>query len=142
VKRLGPIILILLLLVSTTGISVQLRYCSGELMSVSVNSMEYRTAKSRNLPPCCTGDSCPMGHSKHFHLQVSDSYSMGQTVQALSPLTGADWFHGGLPVTFFNYLLAPQLTSAGSVDPPAYCASHYRGPLLFAHDGVRGSPLC
>jgi hypothetical protein len=67
---------------------------------------------------------------------------MGQTVQMLPTLSGTDWFHGGLPVAFIYYLLDPQLSSAGSVDPPAYCASHYRGPSLIAPDGVRGSPLC
>ena len=63
-KRIAHIVLALLLLVSTTGITFSWHYCGGKYVSTSINT----TAKS-----CCDGEGgcC---ENKTVHFEVKDDY--------------------------------------------------------------------
>lgn len=135
----------LLLLVFTSGVSVQLSYCKGELMSVSVNDVEYTTRAADALPPCCKGEKskdCAMGHMQHFVLKVCDQYRQGQSVLVSVLPSQGNWLPQSLPALYSFPLHHPRLIAAANEDPPDYRDSLYRGPSLVAPHGVRGSPLC
>lgn len=71
-KKIAHFVLALLLLVSTTGMTISMHYCSGELVSISIN----KEAKS-----CCDGgNGCC--ENKTLHLEIEDDY--------VSPMVVAD----------------------------------------------------
>jgi len=63
-RKISPIILAMFLLVSTTGVTLSMHYCGGELVSTSI----YKEAKS-----CCDvkGGCC---EKKTIHFEVEDDY--------------------------------------------------------------------
>jgi hypothetical protein len=71
-KKIAHIILSLLLLISTTGITITWHYCGNALERIAINS----EAKS-----CCENDGCC--HNESTLYQVKDDFSAPESIQAL-----------------------------------------------------------
>ena len=71
-QKLIHIALVLLLLLSTTGVTISMHYCSGDLVSMSV----IGEAES-----CCE-DNCGCCENKSIHFKVEDDYVSPIVVQS------------------------------------------------------------
>lgn len=138
-KRLEIIILSILLLLSTSGVSVNQHFCGGELIAVSVNDFTVFQPTSMNMPGCESGDGCGQCHNKHFHKQIHDSLCSAHSPQIVVKSFSADWFHANLfPPFFYSFRL---LASSGDDSEAGFSwRSDYHPPYLLPPHGVRGAP--
>ena len=139
VKRLEIIILSILLLLSTSGVSVNQHFCGGELIAVSVNDFTVFQPTNMNMPDCESGDGCGQCHNKHFHKQIHDSLCSAHSPQIVVKSFSADWFHANLfPPFFYSFRL---LASFGDDSEAGFSwLSDYHPPYLLPPHGVRGAP--
>jgi hypothetical protein len=68
-KRAGHILVILLLLLGTTGVSITRHYCGGNLVHTSLYSASYN---------CCNGN-CPRCHDERINARITDTYESSQS---------------------------------------------------------------
>ncbi|MDP4184584.1 MAG: hypothetical protein Q8862_05410 [Bacteroidota bacterium] len=64
IKKVSHIILALLLILATAGLTISKHYCGNNLVSVSLSGQD----KS------CCGDNCGCCHTKTTHVQVSETF--------------------------------------------------------------------
>ena len=139
VKRLEIIILSILLLLSTSGVSVNQHFCGGELIAVSVNDFTVFQPTSMNMPDCESGDGCGQCHNKHFHKQIHDSLCSAHSPQIVVKSFSADWFHANLfPPFFYSFRLLASFRDDSEAG--FSWRSDYHPPYLLPPHGVRGAP--
>jgi len=68
-KRAGHILVILLLLLGTTGVSITRHYCGGNLVRTSIYSAPLH---------CCT-ENCPRCHDERINVRITDTYESSQS---------------------------------------------------------------
>jgi hypothetical protein len=68
-KRAGHILIILLLLLGTTGVTITRHYCGGRLVGTSLFSAPKH---------CCNGE-CPMCHNEKIDLRITDNFQSTQS---------------------------------------------------------------
>lgn len=138
-NRFGVIFLSILLLLSTSGVSVNQHWCGGELLSVSVNDFTILYPSDMDMPECEQEEGCGQCHNKHFHEQIQDSFSSAHSPQLVVKSFPADWFHAHLFSLFqFSFSI-----SADGKDGSAFGLSlmaDYHPPYLLPPHGVRGAP--
>jgi hypothetical protein len=68
-KKTGNILIILLLLFGTTGMSINRHYCGRNLNHISINSTPHN---------CCNGN-CPLCHNERINIRITDTYESSQS---------------------------------------------------------------
>lgn len=97
IKKAGNIVLILLLLIATSGIAVTRHYCGPTEMSFSV----YSTPKS-----CCDSH-CDKCHNVFKFSKVNDNFEAGSSISAKA-LTGFVSLHTSFFIDLFdNVTISP-----------------------------------
>jgi hypothetical protein len=139
-KRLEIIILSILFLLSTSGVSVNQHYCGGELISVSINDFTIHQPSGMDMPECETPEGCGHCHNKHFHKQIHDSYSSVQSQQLLVKSFSADWFHAHL-FDFLSYSFTLFSSLGDDSASGLFWMADYHPPYLLPPHGVRGAPV-
>ena len=66
-RKIGHITLIILLLISTMGITISKHFCSNHLVSQEINA---------SVSNCCgeTDSTCKMCHTEHIKLKIEDDF--------------------------------------------------------------------
>lgn len=123
-RKISHIILALFLLVSTTGVTLSMHFCGGELVSASIN----KEAKT-----CCDGISgcC---ENKTLHLEIEDEYVSPVLVKKIEPVE-LDIL---LPILFvldFELSVEEEISTGtfSDIDPP---------PIIQAHLAFLQTYLC
>jgi len=68
-KRAGHILVILLLLLGTTGVTITRHYCGGNLVKTSIYS----------APHNCCNDNCPRCHDERINVRIIDIFESSQS---------------------------------------------------------------
>jgi hypothetical protein len=68
-KRAGHILVILLLLFGTTGVTITRHYCGGNLVKTSIYS----------TPLHCCNENCPRCHDERINIRITDNYQSSQS---------------------------------------------------------------
>lgn len=138
-NRFGVIFLSILLLLSTSGVSVNQHWCGGELLSVSVNDFTILQPSDMDMPECEQEEGCGQCHNKHFHEQIQDSFSSAHSPQLIVKSFPADWFHANLFSLFQCSFSISADGKGGSAFGLSWLAD-YHPPYLLPPHGVRGAP--
>jgi hypothetical protein len=104
-KRAGNIIMILLLLISTGGVTITRHYCGESIISVSIFS----------TPKSCCGSRCEHCRNENFFNKVTDNFNVTATGDQFSVATDnpvhsnfiIDLF-SSLPVSTFAVITTPR----------------------------------
>lgn len=139
-KRWIAILMTLLFLISTSGVSVHVHYCGGEVVSMSVNGLGFTTAEGMMMGgDCQDNDGCPNCQDVMQHHQVESHFAQGQSVSVYPLLAGADWFHGALALfcPYFDVIPAEE----GSADSAFAYVNNYLSCAYLPHCGLRAPPI-
>jgi hypothetical protein len=74
-KKAGYIVIILLLLFGTTGMTINRHFCGRSLIGTSLYS----------TPDNCCNDSCPGCHNEKISFRISDQFEPGQDQVSFNP---------------------------------------------------------
>ncbi len=69
IKRSGNIVVILLLLLGTTGVTITRHYCGGALVKTSIYS----------TPQHCCNENCPRCHDERINVRITDIFESSQS---------------------------------------------------------------
>jgi hypothetical protein len=69
IKRAGNILIILLLLLGTTGITITRHYCGVNLVGTSLYSSPHH----------CCNENCPRCHDEKIKLRITDNFASSQS---------------------------------------------------------------
>jgi hypothetical protein len=103
-KRAGNIMMILLLLISTGGISITRHYCGESVISVSMFS----------TPKSCCGSGCEHCRNENIFNKVTDDFTVTTIDAQFSVVTGNP-VHGNFIIDLISPL--PVSTMAVSMNP-------------------------
>ena len=69
IKRTGHILVVLLLLLGTTGVTITRHYCGGNLVQTSLYSS----------PQHCCNENCPRCHDEKINVKITDNFESSQS---------------------------------------------------------------
>lgn len=139
-KQCNICILIVLLLLSTSGVNVRLHYCGEDLQVVSLYDIQVHAEPQVQMSCCKSEKGCPECHSKQVSHRLDEQLSRGQSVSPDSvriylpmELPGWAWtVHG---IQFLSDAKAWNLSGRPIMGKPPLPSSY-----IASSDGVRGSP--
>lgn len=73
-KRAGHILIILLLLIGTTGLTINRHFCGNNLIKISL----YKS------PDNCCDENCPGCHNEKINLRITDQYESFQDYKVIN----------------------------------------------------------
>jgi hypothetical protein len=110
-KRTGHILLVLLLLFGTTGMTITRHYCGTTLVGTHVFS----------TPGKCCGDNCPYCHNEKISFKITDNFESSLAKPDLSASVKNHLDHHTLPVilAFSNIPFSSyKMTGGQLIKPP------------------------
>jgi hypothetical protein len=115
-KRTGHIILILLLLFGTTGMTITRHYCGTTLVGTHVFS----------TPGKCCGDNCPYCHNEKISFKITDNFESSLAKPDLTASVKNLLDHQTLPVLLAfadNSISSHKISGGRLIKPPP--ADHF-----------------
>jgi len=137
-KKLVHILMIIVLLVSTAGVTIDTHYCGPSFMGTTLMGHFYHQSDVNDMPSCCKmNKGCKQCKTYSNSYKVRSSFLLGQTFQLHSVLL-YDGFKDLL--SLYACLFVPNVTDAVKYSDTAYYSPHHDYHLV-SSGGFRAPPF-